>query len=112
MPGPVSVMSEEIFGSTLVKVIGPVKPVRSMLSEPSLFPAAHSPATAPDAALVFAAMIASRKVHASSALFATSEVLLTVIVLPAALTVSFVISDAKTSEVVQMKAKTSTRMRE
>ena len=87
-------MSEERSGSKLATVIDPVKPVRSIVSEPSLLPATHSPATAPDAVLVFAAMSASRKVHRPSALFVTSEVLLTVIVLPAALAASFVISDA------------------
>ena len=69
-------------------MIVPVRPVRLIVSVPSLLPAAHSPATAPDAVFVFAAMIASRNVHRPSALFAASEVLLTVIVLPAAPAVS------------------------
>ena len=110
-PGPLIAMSEEIFGSTVVKVIDPVKPVRLRVSEPSLLPAPHSPATAPDAVLVFAAVIASRKVHKPSALFAASEVLLTVIVLPAALTDCFVITDTTTSVTAQMRVKSNMRIR-
>src|ERR1044072_3681811 len=69
---------DEIFGSTLARVIPPVKPVRSMVSEALLLPAAHSPAVAPEDALPFAAMIASRKVQRPSLPVATSELLLTV----------------------------------
>ena len=83
-PGPLIVTSEEMVGSTLVKVIVPVNAMRSIVSEPLLLPAAHSPAVAPDVVLVLAAVIASRKVHKPSVPFATSEVLLTVMVLPAA----------------------------
>ena len=78
------VASEDMFGSTLVKVIAPVNAVRSIVSEPLLLPAAHSPAVAPDAVLVLAAVIASRKVHKPSVPFVTSELLLTVMVFPAA----------------------------
>ncbi len=50
----------------------------AIVSSPAT-PAAHSPAAAPDAVFVFAAMIASRSVHTPS-LAAASDVLLTVIV--------------------------------
>ena len=112
-PGPVRVMSEEISGSKLVRVIEPVKPVRSTVSEPLLLPAAHSPATAPDAVLVFAAMIASRRVHRPSALSGASEVLLTVIVLPATATTTdvWLLVSANTTEIEQMKVKSRARIR-
>jgi len=57
-------------------------PVTAMLivSAPLLLPAAHSPAAAPEAALVLAAVIASRSVHKPSLLFATSAVLFTTMV--------------------------------
>src|ERR1700686_1697933 len=76
-------MSEVMSGSATVKLIVPVTPVRSIVSEPLLLPAAHSPAVMPDAVFEFAAVIASRKVHRPSLPFATSAVLLTVIVLAA-----------------------------
>jgi hypothetical protein len=82
-PGPLMVTFEEMFGSTLVKVIVPVNPVRSIVSESLLLPATHSPAAAPEDVSLLAAVIASRKVHKPSVPFATSEVLLTVMVLPA-----------------------------
>ena len=110
-PGPFKVASEEMKGSALVIVIDPVKPVRSIVSEPSMLPAAHSPATAPDAVFVLAAMTASRKVHKPSALLAVSEVLLTVIVLPAALTDCLVIAKTSASDAAQMRVKSSIRMR-
>jgi hypothetical protein len=78
------VMSDEMSESTLVKVIVPVNPVRSIASELLLLPAIHSPGAAPEDVLLLAAVIASRKVHKPSVPFATSEVLLTVMVLPAA----------------------------
>lgn len=77
------VASDEIFDRTLVKVIVPANPLRSIVSESLLLPATHSPVVAPEEVLVLAAMIASRKAHNPSVPFATSEVLLTVIVLPA-----------------------------
>jgi hypothetical protein len=43
-----------------------------IVSEPLLSPAAHSPPTAPEAAFVLAAEIASRNVHKPSVLFTTS----------------------------------------
>ncbi len=89
-PGPVIVASDEIFGSTLVKEMVPVSPVRSIASEPTLLPARHSPAVAPEAALLLAAAIASRKVHKPSVPFASSEVLLTVMVFPAAVVIKLV----------------------
>ena len=110
-PGPFNVASEEMKGSALVIVIDPVKPVRSIVSEPSTRPAAHSPATAPDAVFVLAAMMASRKVHKPSALLAASEVLLTVIVLPAALTDCFVSTKTIASDTAQMRMKSNIRMR-
>jgi len=75
-------MSDEMSGSALVKVIVPVMLVISIVSEPLLIPAAHSPGVDPEAVLLFAAVIASRKVHKPSALLTTSDVLLTAIVLP------------------------------
>jgi hypothetical protein len=73
-------MALEISGSAPVRLIVSVTPVMSIESDPLLLPAAHSPATAPDAVLLFAAVIASRKVHKPSLGLATSDVLLTVIV--------------------------------
>jgi hypothetical protein len=70
-----------MFGNALVKLIVPVMPKISIASMPLLLPPGHSPATAPDAVFVFAAVIASRKVHKPSVPFATSDVLFTVIVL-------------------------------
>lgn len=52
-----------------------------IVSEPLPLPAAHSPAAAPDAMLLLAAVIASRRVHKPSVPSATSDVLFTVIVL-------------------------------
>src|SRR5688572_20225058 len=100
-------MLEERFGSVPFRLIDPVTPARLIVSEPSLLPAAHSPAAGPEAVLVFAAMIASRKVHSPSPLFETSAVLLTVIVLPAAEAVS----NANTRETVQTRMKSSARTR-
>jgi hypothetical protein len=77
-----------MFGSTLVKVIVPVNPVRSIVSESLLVPATHSPEATPEDVLLLTAVIASRKVHNPSASFATSEVLLTVMVLPAAIVIT------------------------
>jgi len=117
MPGPVKVASEEISGSAVANEIDPDRPVRSIVSGLSLLPATHSPATAPDAVLVFAAVMASRKVHRPSALLATSAVLLTVIVLPAALIVTspksdgFELDNMYTSEIAQIKMKMSARLR-
>jgi hypothetical protein len=82
-PGPLSDISVEISGSTLVRVIVPDNPLRSIVSAP-LLPAAHSPAVAPEAVLLFAAVIASRKVQKPSVPFVTSAELLTVMVLPTA----------------------------
>jgi hypothetical protein len=69
-----------MIGSADVRLMVPLTPVRSIMSEPLALPAAHSPATAPEAALLFAAVIASRKVHKPSLPLAISEVLFTVIV--------------------------------
>jgi hypothetical protein len=60
----------------------PAMAVRSIVSEP-LPPAAHSPTAPPDAALLFAAVTASRNVHKPSLAFTTSDRLLTVMVAPA-----------------------------
>src|SRR6185369_2128361 len=68
-------------GRAPVRLIVPVTPVRSTVSVPPvLLPAAHSPATAPEAVLLFAAVIASRNVHKPSVPFAASDKLLTVMV--------------------------------
>src|SRR5215510_8975794 len=75
-------MSDVMSGNADVRVTVPTTPVRSIASDPLGLPAAHSPAITPDAVFVLAAVIASRKVHNPSVLFTTSEVLLTVIVLP------------------------------
>ena len=72
-------MLELISGSAPAKLIVPVTE-KLIASDPLLTPATHSPAIAPDGALVFAAVIASRKVHKPS-LLDTSAKLLTVIVL-------------------------------
>lgn len=82
-PAPLIVMSEAMFGRALVKSIVP-ETVKLIVSEPLLSPAAHSPAVAPETVLVLAAVMASCNVHSPSVLFATSAVLFTVIVLPAA----------------------------
>ena len=70
-----------------MRLMVPVTPVRSSISGPLALPAAHSPATEPEATSVFAAVIASRRVHKPSVLFETlfegSTVLLTIMVLPA-----------------------------
>lgn len=87
-------------------MIEPDRLVRSMVSEPSLLPAAHSPATPPDAILLFAAVMASRRVHKPSLVLATSVVLLTVIVLPAAL----VVTNVYTRKIVQIRVKMSARL--
>src|SRR2546421_3716559 len=79
-PGPLIVKSDERFGSAMARSIVPETPVRSIVSEPLLLPATHSPATAPEAALLLAAVIASRNVQKPSLLLATSAVLLTTIV--------------------------------
>src|SRR5438309_7126766 len=73
---------ELIVGNAPVRLIVPLTE-KLIVSDPLLLPATHSPAVTPDAVLLFAAVIASRKVHKPSVLFATSEVLLTVIVLAA-----------------------------
>jgi hypothetical protein len=69
-------------GSALARLIVLVTE-KLIVSEPLLLPAAHSPAIAPDAVFVLAAVIASRKLHNPSVLLTTSVVMLTVIVLPA-----------------------------
>src|SRR6266849_3659660 len=71
------VMSDVILGSALVRLIVPVT-VNTIVSEPPP-PAGHSPAIAPEAVLVFTAVIASRKVQNPSPALTTSVVLLTVI---------------------------------
>src|SRR5262245_31440829 len=68
-------------GNAPVRLIVPFTE-KLIVSEPLPLPAAHSPATRPDAVFVLAAVIASRKVHKPSVPSETSEVLLTVIVLP------------------------------
>src|SRR5437588_534918 len=77
-PGPVIIMFELRLGSAAVRSIIPVTEML-IVSAPLLLPAAHSPIVAPDAALLFAAVIASRKVHNPSLLLATSDKLFTVI---------------------------------
>src|SRR5947207_3110072 len=79
-PGPLTIMFDEIVGSAVLIAIAPESEVRSIVSEPELLPATHSPATAPEAVLVFAAAIASRKVHKPSLEFVTSDKLLTLMV--------------------------------
>jgi hypothetical protein len=79
-PGPLIVKSDARFGKARLRVIVPETPVRTIASEPVLVPAAHSPAAKPEAALVLAAVIASRKVHKPSLLLTTSVVLFTTIV--------------------------------
>ena len=106
VPGPFKIASDVISGSAVVNVIEPDNPVRSMVSEPSLLPAAHSPATPPDAKLLFAAVMASRRVHKPSLVLATSAVLLTVIVVPAAL----VVTNVYTRKIVQIRVKMSARL--
>src|SRR6266567_8349819 len=80
-PGPLIIVFEAMFGRTDARLIVPVTE-NSITSSALLLPAAHSPAPVPEATLLFAAVIASRKVHKPSLPFATSERLLTVMVLP------------------------------
>ena len=63
-----------------IRLIVPVTE-KTIVSESSELPARHSPVVAPDAALLLAAKIASRKVHKPSVPLARSAVLLTVMVL-------------------------------
>ena len=98
-------MSEIMLGSALVNVMVPVRPVRLIVSESLALPAAHSPAVAPEAVSELAAVIASRRVHKPSLLFSTSEVLLTVIVVPAALTVCHGV-DRNVSRKIEVKYRT------
>jgi hypothetical protein len=84
-PGPLIVMLAVMLGRAVVRSIVPVTPVASIKSAPPLLPAAHSPAVAPEAVSVFAAIIASRNVHNPSLPLATSAVLFTTIVLAAGL---------------------------
>jgi hypothetical protein len=81
IPGPLIIMFVIRLGSAVVRSIVPVTE-KLIVSEP-LLPAAHSPAAAPEAALLFADVIASRNVHNPSLPFATSDKLLTVIVVAA-----------------------------
>src|SRR5438067_13832911 len=84
LPDPSRIISDLMSGNTLVKSTFPCNvTAKLMVSEPLLLPAAHSPGSNPDAVFVLAAAIASRKVHLPSMLFATSDRLLTMIVLPA-----------------------------
>src|SRR5688572_29562204 len=76
-------MPEVMAGSALAMVIIPVTPVRLIMSASLVLPATHSPAAIPEAMFELAAVIASRNVHKPSLLFAKSEVLFTVMVLPA-----------------------------
>ena len=78
-PLPLMFMSDTISGKAPVRLIVPL--IATLIeSEPLPLPAAHSPGTDPEATLLFAAVIASRKVQKPSLLFATSRRLLTVIV--------------------------------
>src|SRR5207253_3424511 len=70
-PGPLIIMFELRLGSAVARSIVPVTE-KLIVSEPLLLPAAHSPAAAPEATLLFAAVIASRSVHKPSVPFATS----------------------------------------
>src|SRR6476659_4300890 len=79
------VIADEMSGKAVANVSAPASPVRSIVSEPTLLPAAHSPATDPEAVLLFAAVIASRNVHKPSLPFATSDKLFTVIVVASGL---------------------------
>ena len=74
-PAPATVRSVEMSGRAELKVTVPAT-LKVMVSAPD--PAAHSPAAAPEAASVLAAVIASRRVQAPS-LAATSASELTVI---------------------------------
>ena len=75
-PGPLIIMFELRLGSAVTRSIVPVTE-KLIVSESLLLPAAHSPIVAPDAALLFAEVIASRRVHKPSLLFVTSNVLFT-----------------------------------
>jgi len=46
------------FGSAPVRFIVPVTPLKLIVSDSLLLPAAHSPAVTPEAVLLFAAVIA------------------------------------------------------
>src|SRR5262245_46792043 len=78
-PGPVIVMFEVITNELVEMLIVPTT-LKVMVSVPLLLPAAHSPAAAPEGALVFAAAIASRKVHLTSLPSQKSVSVFTVIV--------------------------------
>jgi hypothetical protein len=79
--GPWRVMSLAMLGSgTVILIVAPARALISIMSEPLLLPAAHSPALNPDGELLFAAMMASRKVHIPSIESATSDRLLTTMV--------------------------------
>jgi hypothetical protein len=71
------VMLEFRFASAELKMIVPVTE-NVIVSEALALPATHSPATAPEATLLLAAMIASRNVHKPSLALAASDKLLTV----------------------------------
>ncbi|HJZ80921.1 MAG TPA: hypothetical protein VKD91_11265 [Pyrinomonadaceae bacterium] len=79
-PGPLMLRLEVMFGKAAVRLIVPVTE-KLIVSETLPEPAGHSPAAAPEAVLLLAEVIASRKVHTPSVPFATSDKLLTVIVL-------------------------------
>jgi len=72
-------MFEVMSGRALVRLIVPFT-LKVIVSETLLLPARHSPAVAPDPALLLAAPMASRNVHKPSPPFATSDRLLTAIV--------------------------------
>jgi hypothetical protein len=105
-------MSVVMSGSTPVRLIVPVtaRLIVSELLKPPL-PAEHSPGTTPDAVLLFAAVIASRKVHKPSLPFATSAVLLTVIVLAALTFCRFDHNDTDTISARQIEIRISARVR-
>jgi hypothetical protein len=72
-----------MFGRALLSMTVPIILPKSIVSDPLLLPATHSPGVAPETVFVLAAVIASRKVHKPSLPFAASEVLFRKIVLPA-----------------------------
>jgi hypothetical protein len=113
-------MLELRFGKAPVRLIVPVTE-KLIVSDPLLLPATHSPTAAPDAALLLAAVMASRNVHKPSLAFAASEVLLTVIVEAAGVIVplsgaalagsQLVQSETNTTKATQVEMKSSARTR-
>src|ERR1041384_7537148 len=100
-------MFEKIVDKAPVRLMVPLVEIAIVSEVPSMAPAEHSPATDPDAKLLFAAVIASRRVQRPSVAFATSAILLTVIVLPA-----WTCRTGNRSKTVTAEAKTKKRIRD